>query len=59
MRVFDTGHSHRRSSSSAIEIGSRYTRHDQLVAYFNELAKHSDKIRVRADRHAATRAARC
>ncbi len=28
------------------EIGSRYTRHDQLVAYFNELAKHSDKIKV-------------
>ena len=28
------------------EIGSRYTRHDQLVAYFNELARHSDKIRV-------------
>ncbi|MGN7837773.1 M14 family zinc carboxypeptidase [Stenotrophomonas sp. 22385] len=28
------------------EIGSRYTRHDQLVAYFNELARHSDKIKV-------------
>jgi hypothetical protein len=28
------------------EIGSRYTRHDQLVAYFDELAKHSDKIKV-------------
>ena len=28
------------------EVGSRYTRHDQLVAYFNELAKHSDKITV-------------
>lgn len=28
------------------EIGSRYTRHDQLVAYFNELAKRSDKIKV-------------
>lgn len=29
------------------EIGSRYTRHDQLVAYFNELAKHSDRITVK------------
>lgn len=28
------------------EIGSRYTRHDQLVAYFDELARHSDKIKV-------------
>ena len=28
------------------ETGSRYTRHDQLVAYFNELARHSDKIKV-------------
>lgn len=28
------------------EIGSRYTRHDQLVAYFNELARHSGKIKV-------------
>lgn len=28
-------------------IGSRYTRHDQLVAYFQELAKRSDKISVR------------
>ena len=28
------------------EIGSRYTRHDQLVAYFEELARHSDKITV-------------
>ncbi|MEG2803327.1 M14 family zinc carboxypeptidase [Stenotrophomonas sp.] len=28
------------------EIGSRYTRHDQLVAYFNELARHSDQIKV-------------
>ncbi|MBH1666590.1 peptidase M14 [Stenotrophomonas maltophilia] len=27
-------------------IGSRYTRHDQLVAYFEELARHSDRIRV-------------
>lgn len=29
------------------EIGSRYTRHDQLVAYFNELARHSGKITVK------------
>ena len=29
------------------EIGSRYTRHDQLVAYFKELARHSDKITVK------------
>ncbi len=29
------------------EIGSRYTRHDQLVAYFNELARLSDRIHVR------------
>lgn len=28
------------------EVGSRYTRHDQLVAYFEELARHSDKIKV-------------
>ena len=28
-------------------IGSRFTRHDQLVAYFQELARHSDKISVR------------
>jgi len=28
------------------EIGSRYTRHDQLVAYFDELARHSDRIKV-------------
>jgi len=28
------------------EIGSRYTRHDQLVANFEELARHSDKIKV-------------
>ena len=28
-------------------IGSRYTRHDQLVAYFQELASRSDKISVR------------
>ncbi|HCV95326.1 MAG TPA: peptidase M14, partial [Stenotrophomonas sp.] len=28
------------------DIGSRYTRHDQLVAYFEELARHSDKIKV-------------
>ena len=28
------------------EIGSQYTRHDQLVAYFKELARHSDKISV-------------
>ena len=28
------------------EIGSQYTRHDQLVAYFKELARHSDKIKV-------------
>ncbi|UEX18741.1 peptidase M14 [Stenotrophomonas sp. SI-NJAU-1] len=28
-------------------IGSRYTRHEQLVAYFQELAKHSDRISVR------------
>lgn len=27
-------------------IGSRYTRHDQLVAYFEELARHSDRVRV-------------
>ncbi|WMJ67717.1 M14 family zinc carboxypeptidase [Stenotrophomonas sp. 24(2023)] len=27
-------------------IGSRYTRHDQLVAYFQELARHSQAIRV-------------
>lgn len=27
-------------------IGSRYTRHDQLVAYFEELARHSNRIRV-------------
>ncbi|MCW4454323.1 M14 family metallopeptidase [Flavobacterium sp. MXW15] len=27
-------------------IGSRYTRHDQLVAYFNELARLSDRIQV-------------
>lgn len=26
--------------------GSRYTRHDQLVAYFNELARHSNKLKV-------------
>jgi len=29
------------------EIGSRFTRHDQLVAYFQELARHSDRIDVR------------
>ena len=28
------------------EIGSHYTRHDQLVAYFNELARVSDKVKV-------------
>lgn len=28
------------------EVGSRYTRHEQLVGYFNELARHSDKITV-------------
>lgn len=28
------------------EIGSRYTRHDQVVAYFDELARHSDKVKV-------------
>ncbi|GAB3047975.1 M14 family zinc carboxypeptidase [Stenotrophomonas tumulicola] len=33
------------------EIGSRYTRHDQLVAYFNELARHSDKIKVQEIGH--------
>ncbi|KAF1014124.1 MAG: hypothetical protein GAK31_03148 [Stenotrophomonas maltophilia] len=27
-------------------IGSRYTRHDQLVAYFQALAQHSDRISV-------------
>lgn len=27
-------------------IGSRYTRHDQLVAYFDELARLSDRIKV-------------
>src|SRR5690606_10928782 len=27
-------------------LGSRYTRHDQLVAYFEELARHSDAIAV-------------
>lgn len=28
------------------EVGSRYTRHDQLVGYFKELARLSDKIKV-------------
>ncbi len=28
------------------EIGSHYTRHDQLVAYFNELARVSDRVKV-------------
>ena len=28
------------------EIGGHYTRHDQLVAYFNELARVSDKVKV-------------
>ena len=28
------------------DIGSRYTRHDQLVAYFNELARLSGRIKV-------------
>jgi hypothetical protein len=27
-------------------IGSRYTRHDQVVAYFNELARVSDRVKV-------------
>ncbi|NCT88832.1 peptidase M14 [Stenotrophomonas acidaminiphila] len=28
------------------DIGSHYTRHDRLVAYFNELARVSDRVRV-------------
>ena len=28
------------------DIGSQYTRHDQLVAYFNELARVSDRVTV-------------
>lgn len=28
------------------DIGSHYTRHDQLVAYFNELARVSDRVKV-------------
>ena len=28
-------------------IGTHYTRHDQIVAYFNELARVSDKIHIR------------
>jgi hypothetical protein len=27
-------------------IGSRYTRHDQLVGYFTELARVSDRVQV-------------